>query len=90
MPRVSFTGHLQRHIACSDTNVPGATVGDVLEAVFASNPGLRSYLLDDQGRVRKHVNVFVNDETIRDRDRLSDLVAETDEVFVFQALSGGS
>ncbi|MDX1484159.1 MAG: MoaD/ThiS family protein [Alphaproteobacteria bacterium] len=89
MARVCFTGHLQRHIACADADVPGATVGEVLDAVFAANPGLRSYLLDDQGRVRKHVNIFVNNDAVADRDRLSDPVAEGDEVFVFQALSGG-
>lgn len=89
MPHVSFTGHLQRHLACPDVDAPGTTIGEALDAVFASNPALRSYLLDDQGRVRKHVNVFINNEAIRDRDSLSDPVTETDEVFVFQALSGG-
>lgn len=89
MARVSFTGHLQRHLDCPDVEVPGATVGEVLETVFGGNPALRSYLLDDQGRVRKHVNVFINDKAVADRDGLSDSVSETDEIFVFQALSGG-
>jgi molybdopterin converting factor small subunit len=89
MARISFTGHLTRHLACPDADAPGATVAEVLEAVFADNPRLRGYLLDDQGRVRKHVNIFINDEAIADRDGLSDPVAEGDEIFVFQALSGG-
>ena len=61
----------------------------VLDAVFAAHPRLRSYLLDDQGRVRQHVSIYVNADRIADRDRLSDPVSEHDEVFVFQALSGG-
>jgi molybdopterin converting factor small subunit len=87
--RVSFTRNLERHIACPTIEVEGGTVAMVLDGVFETNPKLRSYLLDDQGRLRKHVNVFVNNERIADRDRLSDPVGDSDQVFVFQALSGG-
>lgn len=89
MARVSFTDNLQKHLPCPPVEARGETVREVLEAVFAENPPLRSYLLDDQGRLRKHVNVFVNDRGVSDRLALSDPVASDDEVFVFQALSGG-
>jgi sulfur carrier protein ThiS len=61
----------------------------VLDGVFTAQPRLRSYILDDQDRVRRHVAIYVNGERVADRDRLSDSVDEADEVFVFQALSGG-
>ena len=89
MARVSFTGNLQRHLACPPVEAPGATVAAVLQAVFDDNPKLRSYILDDQARLRKHVKVFVNDKVVADRQGLSDPVSDSDEVFVFQALSGG-
>ncbi|NNG05552.1 MAG: MoaD/ThiS family protein [Inquilinus sp.] len=89
MPRVSFTANLQRHLDCPPAEVAGRTVRAALDAVFAVNPWLRSYLLDDQGRLRRHVNVFVNDRPVADRARLADPVADDDEIFVFQALSGG-
>ncbi len=89
MPRVSFTGNLGRHLVCPPQTVEGATVRATLEAVFAQNPRLRSYLLDDQGRLRQHVNVFVNDRPVADRTGLADPVAAGDEVYVLQALSGG-
>ncbi len=89
MVRVSFTPNLARHVACPPQRVGGSTVRAALDAVFRGNPQLRSYVLDDQGRLRKHVNIFLNDESVRDRDGLSDAVAPGDEVFVFQALSGG-
>jgi sulfur-carrier protein len=46
-------------------------------------------VLDDQGAVRRHVNVFINGQPVRDRDRLTDPVAPRDEIYVFQALTGG-
>lgn len=89
MPRVSFTANLQRHLDCPPAEVAGGTVRAALDAVFERTPGLRSYLLDDQGRLRRHVNVFVNERPVADRTRLADPVADGDEIFVFQALSGG-
>lgn len=89
MARVSFTDNLKRHVACPPRDVSGDTVRAVLEAVFADNPALRGYIFDDQSRIRRHVAVFINDAMIEDRERLSDPVAPGDEVFVFQALSGG-
>ena len=89
MAQVSFTDNLQKHLPCPPTEASGDTVQEVLEAVFAENEPLRSYLLDDQGRLRKHVNIFVNGAMVSDRVRLTDPVADEDQVFVFQALSGG-
>jgi molybdopterin synthase sulfur carrier subunit len=89
MPQVQFTSNLQRHLACPSLQVRAATVGEALEAVFEENPKLRGYLTDDQGRLRRHVKLFVNDAVLRDRNDLSEPLAECDTLFVFQALSGG-
>jgi hypothetical protein len=89
MARVAFTENIQRHVACPPTNACGTTVREVLDNVFAANPQARSYVLDDQGAVRRHMSIFVDGVLIRDRARLSDPVAETSTVYVFQALSGG-
>ncbi|MDX1389630.1 MAG: MoaD/ThiS family protein [Acidobacteriota bacterium] len=89
MPRVVFTPNLERHVAAPPTDVNGTTVRELFDQVFENNPKLRGYVLDDQGRLRQHVVVFINGEMIRDRDRLADEVAECDEIFVMQALSGG-
>lgn len=89
MPNVHFTSNLRRHIDCPSASVLGATVREALDAVFADNPRLGRYVLDEQGRLRKHVNVFINGEAVEDRIRLSDAVGARDEIHVFQALSGG-
>ena len=89
MPRVTFTPHLQRFLDAPPVEVAAATVADALEVVFASNPRLRGYVVDERGQLRKHVTVFVGDSPIRDRVRMSDAVAAETEIFVLQALSGG-
>jgi len=86
---LSFTPNLRRHVACPEARVAGATVGEVLAAYFERNPGVRGYVLDDQGSVRPHVAVFVNQGLTRDRAGLSDPIADGDAIFVAQALSGG-
>ena len=90
MVRVAFTANLQRHLAAPAQLVAASTVRAALDAVFAGNERLRGYILDEHGAVRKHVAIFVNGEPLRDRERLSDPVADGAEIFVMQALSGGS
>ncbi len=89
MPRVSFTANLQRHVACPTETVSGETVGEALAQVFAVNPLLRGYVLDEQGAVRHHVVIFVDGQAITDRRALTDAVRPESEIHVFQALSGG-
>jgi sulfur carrier protein ThiS len=89
VPRVVFTPNLERHIAAPPAEVPGGTVRELLDRVFEDNAKLRGYVLDDQARLRKHVVVFINGQMIQDRAHLTDTVADTDEVFIMQALSGG-
>jgi len=89
MPSVSFTPNLRRHVDCPSLRVPGATVSEALARVFASNPRLKGYLLDDQGGLRKHMVIFIDGTPARDRSRLSDPVRDDSEILVMQALSGG-
>jgi molybdopterin synthase sulfur carrier subunit len=89
MPRVLFTPNLKRHVDCPDTKVEGKNVRDALEAVFAQHPALRGYVVDDQGRLRTHMVIFVDGKNLKDRDGLSDVVNSDSEIYVMQALSGG-
>jgi molybdopterin synthase sulfur carrier subunit len=89
MPTVCFTAALQRFLPASSARVEAETVADALAAVFARQPALRGYVLDDQGTLRRHVAAYINGQPIRDRQHLSDTVGPRDEIYVFQALSGG-
>jgi len=69
--------------------VDGGHVREVLDAYFATNMRARSYVLDDQGRLREHMSIFINGEQVRDRVRLTDPVPADGVLDIIQALSGG-
>jgi molybdopterin synthase sulfur carrier subunit len=89
MAKVIFTPNVQRHVTCPQAQAPGSTVREVLDNVFADNVQARSYVLDDQRALRKHMAIFVDGRMIRDRAGLADRVGENSTIYVFQALSGG-
>jgi sulfur-carrier protein len=89
MAKVIFTPNIQRHVVCPQTEAAGSSVREVLDSVFVSNPQARSYVLDDQAALRRHMTIFVDGRAIRDRARLSDPITPNSTVYVFQALSGG-
>ena len=64
----------------------GATIDELLHDLDGQYPGLRFRMVDEQDRLRRHMKVFLNDESVRD---LSTVVADADEVTIMQALSGG-
>ncbi len=89
MAKVFFTANLRRHVDCASMDADGATVREVLSQVFAVQDRLGTYVLDDQGAVRKHMTILVDGQRIRDLERLSDAVSPSSKIWVMQALSGG-
>jgi sulfur-carrier protein len=69
----------------ADLEISGGTVGEVIKALEAKHPKLRGWILDEQGRVRPHVNVFVNGDRMAEDASL----APTDQVHVLPSISGG-
>lgn len=89
MVRVTFTENLQRHASVPPVEVAGASVREVMDAVFAIHPQARGYVLDEAGALRQHMLIFVNGRFLVDRRSLSDAVTDAGEIYVMQALSGG-
>ena len=79
-PLRSYTG--QSAVVEAD----GGTVDEILVDLNRQYPGLRFRVVDEQGRLRSHMKVFVNKDLVRD---LTTAVAAGDEVTLMQALSGG-
>ncbi len=89
MASVVFTPNLERHLSCPTAEVAAGSVRHVLREVFAKNPRLRGYLLDDQGELRKHVVAFVDGRQLSSKDGLETTLGSDSELYVMQALSGG-
>lgn len=89
MAHIFFAASIQRHIATPEGDIDARTLGEALEAVFAAQPRLRGYILDDQGSLRRHLAVFVDGRRVRDRQHLSEALGKESRVYVIQALSGG-
>lgn len=87
MVRVILPSNLLRFAAgVKEIDVEGATAGDALRRLQTVHPGLRGWVLDERGRLRTHVHVFVNDE----QATLDSPVADDDRLHVVQAISGGA
>ena len=91
MAHVHFTNHLKRFFPTlkETEEVPGATVREVIDELERRYPGFSHYIVDETGRLRRHVNIFVVEEPICDRESLTDKVGPGDKMFILQALSGG-
>ncbi len=90
MPRLRLGANVQRYGGgMTELLVEGRTVRQVLESAFTRLPTLRSYVLDDQGGLRKHMAIFVDEYHVLDRAGLAEAVGEESTVDIYQALSGG-
>ena len=73
----------------SKVQAEGGTVNEILRNLESEFPGIQSKLLDDQGNIKRYVNVFVNEEEIRTLQGGSTPVADRDEVAIIPAMAGG-
>ena len=90
MPVVKFTKALKRFFPnLQDTPANGTILVDVLGEMDTHYPGVKSYLLDEHGQLRKHVNIFIDGNMINDRTKLNDAFTTGSEIYIIQALSGG-
>lgn len=89
MATVRFTQNIQRHVSCPTQTAAGTSLREVMDHYFQTNERARGYVLDEMGRVRQHMVIFIDGALVRDRDGLSDAVRPDSAIDVIQALSGG-
>ena len=65
------------------------TVSEALKILWGLHPALRDRIVDEQGAVRQHINIFVGDEAIRFADGLDTKVLADVEILIVPAVSGG-
>jgi molybdopterin synthase sulfur carrier subunit len=69
---------------------PAATVDEALESLWRLHVGLRDRVLNEQGQLRQHVNIFLNDDNVRRRELLDTALPENCEITILPAVSGGA
>lgn len=82
-PLRRFTG------GAEEVGVGGATIASAIEDLESKFPGIKERLCDEQGRVRRFVNIYVNGDDIRFLSSLETPVKEGDEVSIVPAIAGG-
>jgi molybdopterin converting factor small subunit len=73
----------------TEVTLTGMTVAEVLGDLIKRYPVIQSHLYDSSGKVRRHINLFVNQDNIRDLNGLETPVSESDVVKVLPSVTGG-
>ena len=89
MASIAFTQHLREVGPTRAQTCDGDTLAQMLDALAGPYPRLKAYVLDDQGRLRKHVAIFIDGVMTPRETALTVPLAPSSHVYVFQALSGG-
>jgi len=82
-PLRRFTG------GAEEVSVSGGTVTALVEDLERNHPGLKERICDDEGKVRRFVNIFVNGDDIRFLNNLDTAIKDGDEVSIVPAIAGG-
>ena len=90
MAHLKFTPHLKRFFPDLTTlDIKANTVADAIAIANNHWDGIADYVIDEQGALRKHVNIYVDGELIYDKETLTDKISADSRIFIMQALSGG-
>jgi molybdopterin synthase sulfur carrier subunit len=90
MPTVRIPAPL-RKLTNNQEEVPatGTSLGDILDELNKTYPGFAERILDEQGEIRRFVNIFVNDEDVRFLQERNTPVKEADVISIVPAIAGG-
>lgn len=69
--------------------VSGGTIAETLNNLTSNYPSIKTHIMDSEGRLRRHVNLFVNKENIKTLDGLNTCVKEKDRIILMSSISGG-
>jgi len=90
MPTIRIPGPLRKLTGnLEEIAVTGSTLATALEQLNSTYPSLGERILDEQGEIRKFVNIFVNDEDVRFLQETKTPVQETDVISIVPAIAGG-
>jgi len=74
----------------SEVEIAGNTVSEIIDNLGSAHPGIKERVYDEQGEVRRFINIYVNEEDIRFLTGKDTPLKEGDEVSIIPAIAGGS
>ena len=90
MPIVRFPNVMKFYVDNqSEFPVSGATVAEILEKVVQQYPSVKFHLLDGEGKLRRHFNIFVNGVHVRELNGMDTPLKEDDKVILMASAAGG-
>jgi adenylyltransferase/sulfurtransferase len=91
MSKIHIPTPLRPHVGnLAAVEVPGATVGEAMNALVAQHPALRKQLYTEEGKLRAFVNLYVNDEDIRYLQKEATALKEGDDISIVPSIAGGT
>jgi sulfur-carrier protein len=90
MPTVRFPNVMKYYVNNqAEFFVPAASVQELVERIVEEYPPVKFHLVDSEGQVRKHFNIFVNNVHIRDLQGMETLLKEDDKIILMASAAGG-
>jgi sulfur-carrier protein len=90
MPTVRFPAVMKYYLNNeAELFIPASTVNDLLSQVIQRYPSVRFHLVDSEGNLRKHFNIFVNGTHIRDLNGMDTVLNEQDKIILMASAAGG-
>ena len=90
MPHIRFPAALKYYVDNhSEMDIPASSVTELLAALATRYPSLKFHLLDSDGKLRRHFNVFVNGEHIRELNGLDTALQPDDKIILLASAAGG-
>jgi molybdopterin converting factor small subunit len=90
MPSVRFPNVMKFYIDNqAELHVPAATVGEIIQNIVEQYPSVKFHLVDTDGNLRKHFNIFINGTHIRDLKGMDTPLQEEDKVILMASAAGG-
>ncbi len=90
MPTVRFPAVMKYYVNNqTEFSISASTAGELIDKIVEEYPTVRFHLVDSEGKLRKHFNVFINGTHIRDLSGLETPLHETDKVILMASAAGG-
>jgi sulfur-carrier protein len=89
MPKVTLTANLKKYFPENQCEINATSLISLLNEMDKIREHFSSYILDEHRHIRKHVNIFINNELYRDKENTNLPLEPNTEVHIMQALSGG-